>query len=80
MSGTVYENARIHTLDPARPRAEAMLVRGERIVAVGDLAECRDRAGGGARRIDLGGMAVLPGLIDSHIHAASYVRGLDQVD
>ncbi|MFG1744558.1 amidohydrolase [Micromonospora chalcea] len=80
MSGTVYENARIHTLDPARPHAEAMLVRGERIVAVGDLAECRDRAGGGARRVDLGGMAVLPGLIDSHIHAASYVRGLDQVD
>jgi hypothetical protein len=80
MTDTVFENARIHTLDPARPRAEAMLVRGERIVAVGDRDECRDRAGVGARRVDLGGMTVLPGLIDSHIHSALYVRGLEQVD
>lgn len=80
MTGTVFENARIHTLDPARPHAEAMLVRGERIVAVGDLDECRDRAGAGARRVDLGGMTVLPGLIDSHLHSALYVRGLEQVD
>ncbi|WP_320068079.1 amidohydrolase [Micromonospora sp. RTGN7] len=80
MTGTIFENARIHTLDSARPRAEAMLVRGERIVAVGNRDECRDRAGGGARRVDLGGMTVLPGLIDSHIHSALYVRGLEQVD
>ncbi|MBQ1072760.1 amidohydrolase [Micromonospora sp. C31] len=80
MTGTVFENARIHTLDPARPHAEAMLVRGERIVAVGDLDECRDRAGAGVRRVDLAGMAVLPGLIDSHLHSALYVRGLEQVD
>jgi predicted amidohydrolase YtcJ len=80
MTVTVFENARIHTLDPARPRAEAMLVRGERIVAVGDLDECRDRAGVGARRVDLGGAAVLPGLIDSHIHSALYVRSLEQAD
>ncbi|WP_433389454.1 amidohydrolase [Micromonospora sp. KLBMP9576] len=80
MTGTVFENARIHTLDPARPHAEAMLVRGERIVAVGGLDECRDRAGAGARRVDLDGMTVLPGLIDSHLHSALYVRGLQQVD
>ncbi|MEU6072940.1 amidohydrolase [Micromonospora sp. NPDC047074] len=80
MTGTVFENARIHTLDPVRPYAEAMLVRGERIVAVGDLDECRDRAGGAVRRVDLDGMTVLPGMIDSHLHSALYVRGLEQVD
>ncbi|HEX5598217.1 MAG TPA: amidohydrolase [Micromonosporaceae bacterium] len=80
MTATIFENARIHTLDPALPRAEALVVRGERIVAVGDLSECRDRAGAGARRVDLAGMTVLPGLTDSHIHAASFARGLEQVD
>ncbi|MEH1014064.1 amidohydrolase [Micromonospora sp. CPCC 206060] len=80
VTGTVFENARIHTLDPARPHAEAMLVRGERIVAVGDLDKCRERAGVGARRVDLAGMTVLPGLIDSHLHSALWARGLEQVD
>ncbi|HEX6968654.1 MAG TPA: amidohydrolase [Micromonosporaceae bacterium] len=80
MTATLYENALIHTLDPTRPRAEALLVRGERIVAVGSRDECREQAGAGARRVDLAGMTVLPGLTDSHIHAASFSRGLDQVD
>lgn len=80
MTTTLYENARIHTLDPARPHANALLVHGERILAVGDVAECREMAGPNVRRIDLAGMTVLPGLTDSHIHAAQYARELDQVD
>ena len=61
-------NGRIHTLDPAKPRATAVLVRGERIVAVGADAELRTLAGPGSRVLDLGGRAVLPGLIDTHTH------------
>lgn len=80
MPATLYENARVHTLDPARPHASALLVRGERIAAVGELAECRDLAGPGCVRVDLAGMAVLPGLTDSHIHSAHYARGLREVD
>lgn len=80
MPATVYENARIRTLDPARPTARAMLVRGERIALVGDVDECRAAAGAGASRVDLAGMTVLPGLVDSHLHGAHYVRGLEQVD
>jgi predicted amidohydrolase YtcJ len=57
-----------------------MVVRGERIVAVGGTAECRDLAGAGAVRVDLAGMTVLPGLADSHIHTATYARGLHEVD
>jgi predicted amidohydrolase YtcJ len=61
-------NGRIHTLDGTRPEAAALLVRGERIVAVGSVTLVRAQAGPGARVLDLGGRAVLPGLIDTHTH------------
>jgi predicted amidohydrolase YtcJ len=80
MPAIVYENATFHTLDPQMPEAEAIAVRGERIVAVGDVASCREAAGAGAARVDLAGMTVLPGLTDAHIHSASYARRLHQVD
>src|SRR5690349_8968754 len=80
MPGVVYENATVHTLDPQTPTASAVAVIGERIVAVGDVAACREAAGAGAVRVDLSGLTVLPGLTDSHIHSASYARRLDQVD
>ena len=72
-------NGRIHTLDPSHPEATALLVRGERIVAVGRDAEVRGQAGAKARVVDLGGRSVIPGLIDTHTHlfdaVASRVAG-----
>jgi predicted amidohydrolase YtcJ len=61
-------NGRVHTLDSARPEASALLVRGERVVAVGSDEEMRSRASKDARVVDLGGRTVLPGLIDTHTH------------
>ena len=49
--------------------AEALAVRGDRIVAVGRSADIRALAGPATRVIDLAGRTVIPGLIDSHIHA-----------
>ncbi len=80
MPGVVYENAKIYTMDPQGPTAEALAVRGERIVAVGQVQQCREAAGPGAARVDLAGLVVLPGLVDSHIHCANYARRLEQVD
>src|SRR5574341_564602 len=45
-----------------------ILIEGERIKAVGPLAQFQGQAGGGARVIDLSQMTVLPGLIDTHTH------------
>jgi hypothetical protein len=61
-------NARVLTQDEARPQAEAVAVRGDRIDWVGTTAEAERRRGPATRAIDAGGRLVLPGFIDSHNH------------
>lgn len=66
----VFFGGKVVTVDPAFSIHEGFAVRGGRIVAVGTTAEVRALARGGATRLhDLGGKMVLPGLIDSHVHA-----------
>lgn len=66
-------NGKVHTMDSALPRAEAVAIRGSRILAVGEEDNLRDLAGGESWRVvDLGGRAVLPGFIDCHLHFLSY--------
>jgi predicted amidohydrolase YtcJ len=67
----IYINANIYTLDPARPRAEALAVAGDRIVAVGATHEVQRLRQPATRAVDLHGKTVLPGLIDAHCHVAS---------
>ena len=61
-------NATIYTGNSAQPRAEAVLVIDGRIAFVGTSAESLRRAPTDARRIDLQGQTLLPGLTDSHAH------------
>jgi predicted amidohydrolase YtcJ len=61
-------NGKVFTGVPERPYAEAVLLRGDKIVAVGNLAEVTQAAGNDVVRIDLQGRCLLPGLIDSHAH------------
>jgi predicted amidohydrolase YtcJ len=49
--------------------AEAVAVRGERLLAVGTTADIRKYAGKHTRVIQLGGKTVVPGLVESHVHA-----------
>lgn len=58
----------IVTMDPDRPRAEAMAVLGDRIVAVGTREEARAALPAGAATVDAGDGAVVPGFIDTHNH------------
>jgi predicted amidohydrolase YtcJ len=67
---TLYTNATIYTVQPQRPRAEAMAVRNGRIIATGTAADVRRAAADDAAVVDLGGRTVLPGLIDAHGHMA----------
>jgi predicted amidohydrolase YtcJ len=66
---TVLLNGKIITLDSTAPLAEALAVRDGRIIAVGRSADIRALAGSGTRAVDLAGRTVIPGLIDSHMHA-----------
>ncbi len=63
----VVHNARVYTLDAARPLAEAFAVAGGRFVRVGAEAEAQ-AAFPEAPRLDAGGGAVFPGFIDAHVH------------
>ncbi|HEU4401923.1 MAG TPA: amidohydrolase [Candidatus Polarisedimenticolia bacterium] len=64
----VIRNAKVHTVDGAHPLAEAVAIRGGRILAVGDEAEVGRHVAEATRVLDAGGRLVLPGFIDSHNH------------
>lgn len=63
----LYYNATFYTLDAAKPKAAALVVRGDKILALGTLDELR-KEHHAAEPVDLGGKTVLPGLIDAHGH------------
>jgi predicted amidohydrolase YtcJ len=65
----VLYNGKIFTGEPEHPYAEAVAMRGDKIVAVGDRAEASKAVGPDAEAIDLKGNFLTPGLIDSHCHA-----------
>ena len=64
----VVRGGRVFTVDDARPWAEAVALRGDRIVAVGDEADIAAMAGPETETVDADGGLVLPGFIDSHNH------------
>jgi predicted amidohydrolase YtcJ len=67
-SERVLFNAKVFTGVPEHPYAEAVAVRGDKIVAVGNLPEVILAAGKDAEGIDLHGKSLLPGFIDGHAH------------
>lgn len=69
---TLIVNGRIATLDPKNPNAEAIAIRGERIVEVGNPGELEKYRGPNTRVIDAGRRIVIPGLNDAHTH---FIRG-----
>jgi predicted amidohydrolase YtcJ len=66
----ILHNGRVVTVNDDFEIAEAMAVRGERILAVGDDGDVLETAGPATVVIDLEGKMVLPGLMDSHVHAS----------
>jgi predicted amidohydrolase YtcJ len=62
-------NGKIVTLDAASSVQQALAIEAGHITAAGSTDELRKRAGPSTKIIDLSGRTVIPGLIDSHIHA-----------
>src|SRR5438477_4254336 len=70
----ILHNGHIVTMNPAEAVAEAVALSRGRFFAVGKNADVMNLAGPGVRKMDLGGMTVLPGFIDAHTHPSEAGR------
>ncbi len=75
----IITNAKIWTVDPSRPEAQALAVLGDRIVAVGTNDDVAAWRGANTRVVDAGGKRLLPGFNDAHVHFVSGGAQLDAV-
>src|SRR6516164_3521614 len=79
----VLYHGKVFTGEPEHPYAEAVAIRGDKIVAVGAQVDVEKAAGTDAEKIDLQGKTLLPGLIDSHTHvmdSSTVLTGADVDD
>ena len=76
----VLFNGDIHTMDAAAPRAQAIAISGNRVLATGGNDEMRGLLASEGRVVDLRGRTVVPGFTDSHLHFMSYGLSLMQID
>ncbi|MBM3812735.1 MAG: amidohydrolase [Acidimicrobiia bacterium] len=67
----IVHNAKVVTVDAQFRIAQAIAVTGDRLLAVGSNTEVLARKGPDTQLIDAGGKTILPGLMDSHVHATS---------
>ena len=65
----LFRNGTIMTMDPSKPRAQAVAVSGGKILAVGSESELEGLRTSQTKIVDLGGGTLLPGLIDPHMHS-----------
>jgi predicted amidohydrolase YtcJ len=76
----VFFHAKVFTGDAQNPYAEAVAIRGDKILAVGNLSEVTKAVSGQAERVDLEGKSLFPGFIDSHSHSIDGGLGLIGAD
>lgn len=77
---TLVKASAIYTLEERLGVAQAMAVRGDRVVAVGTWPDVEGLGGAGTRVVDLGSRCVIPGMIDSHLHLLGFGLTLGRVD
>ncbi|MFL6212493.1 MAG: amidohydrolase [Blastocatellia bacterium] len=65
---TVFTNGNVYTVNERAPRAEAIAVKGDRIIFVGSNNDAKKYIGSRTRVVDLKGQTVVPGLTDAHCH------------
>ena len=65
----IFYHAKVFTGDAQNPYAEAVAIRGDKIIAVGNFPEVAKSSSENAERIDLGGKSLFPGFVDSHSHS-----------
>lgn len=76
----IVVNAKVHTMDSAKPTAEAFAVMNGKIVAVGTNGEIKKLANAQTKTIDAQGKVVIPGFNDAHVHFLEGGYQLSSVD
>jgi len=76
----VLYNGNVHTMDPLRPRAQAIVIRDGKFVTAGMDKDLRDLVRPGIEAVNLEGRTVIPGLCDAHLHFVSAGQRIQLVD
>jgi len=76
----ILYNGDIYTMDAATPRAQAVAITGNQVLAVGSDAQMRALLAPKGEAVDLRGRAIVPGFTDCHLHFMSYGLSLKQID
>jgi predicted amidohydrolase YtcJ len=76
----VLRHGTIVTMDPAKPKAEALAAQGGKILAVGTDGEIERYVGKGTQVVDLSGLTAVPGLIEGHGHLTGLGRARRTLD
>jgi predicted amidohydrolase YtcJ len=76
----IFTNGPVYTMDQAAPRAQAVAVKGRRVVGVGAGADILALRGPRTQVIDLAGRPLLPAFADSHIHFSKLALQSQQLD
>jgi len=73
-------NGNIIAINPSRPQAQAVAIKNNRIVKVGTNREIKTLIKKSTKVVDLNGKTVVPGLIDTHVHMASFGKTLTETN
>jgi predicted amidohydrolase YtcJ len=76
----IFKNANVITVDPKRPTADFVAVKGDKILFVGDGGQLEDFIGIGTKVIDCSDKTLVPGFNDAHCHIFSFMRKLTSID
>ena len=76
----ILTNANVITLDPVRPEGCWVIIRGRKILCIGEDQDWKSFKDKETNIIDCRGRTVLPGFIDAHLHLVSYAESLVTID
>lgn len=76
----VLTNGNIITMDPKKPKVQAVAILKDKIIAVGTSKQIRKLVGETTRVIDLKGKTVVPGFTDTHVHMRGFGASLTNLD
>ncbi|NQT31865.1 MAG: amidohydrolase [Deltaproteobacteria bacterium] len=79
-SDLILTNANVITMNPAQPTAGLVVIRGNKILLVGDGDQLGEVRGAKTKVIDCQGKTVVPGFNDAHCHIFAFIRKLGSID